>query len=112
MSPRDWKLRIRDIIEAIQVILGYTRGYRFEDLAADMRTMDAVIWRFVIIGEAATHVPEEICRKHPEIPWRKMRGMRNYIIHVYHRTSSETIWETITDDLPPLIPRLEELLKE
>ena len=111
MSPRHWKFRIADMIGAIEAVLEYTDGYGYGDFAEDRKTVDAVVRNFIIIGEAAVHVPEEICNAHPEIPWKDMRDMRNYMVHVYLGTSIETIWETITYDLPPLLPQLKTFLE-
>ena len=112
MSPREWKLRIADMITAIQKVLDYIEGLDLEDFATDDKTMDAVIRNLGIIGEAAVHVPWPMREAHPEIPWRQMTEMRNFVIHVYFGISTKTLWETITGDLPPLIPLLEEVLRE
>ncbi len=84
----------------------------FDDFARDGRTVDAVVRRFTIIGEAANHVPEEICDRYPGIPWADMRAMRNFVVHEYFGVSEETLWETITHDLPGIIQPLQELLKK
>jgi uncharacterized protein with HEPN domain len=65
MPSRKWKLRIQDILELIDAVQSYVAGMTFEDLIHDRRTVDAVVRRFTIIGEAANHVPEEICRHNP-----------------------------------------------
>jgi uncharacterized protein with HEPN domain len=57
--PRNWKMRIEDILEAIDEIASFTHGMTFETFAADRRTVRAVLYDFVIIGEAARHIPSE-----------------------------------------------------
>ncbi len=59
MPPRDWKMRIKDILDAISTVQGYTKGMKYEAFVAHRKTVDAVIRNFIVIGEAATHVPEE-----------------------------------------------------
>jgi uncharacterized protein with HEPN domain len=65
---------------------------------------------FIIIGEAANQIPEEIEETYSSIPWRLMRAMRNRIVHVYFRVDEKLMWDTIQNDLPPLVPELEKLL--
>ena len=112
MSPRGWEFRIQDIIGAINRILKLTQGKRFEDFADEETIVEAVLWNFMIMGEAAANLPAEIYQKHPDIPWRDMRDQRNFVAHEYYEISLRILWKTITDDLPPLIPQLENLLKE
>jgi uncharacterized protein with HEPN domain len=49
----------------------------------DDKTSSAVVRRLEIIGEAAKHIPEQLPKKHPEVPWREMAGMRDRLIHFY-----------------------------
>jgi uncharacterized protein with HEPN domain len=65
---------------------------------------------FIIIGEAANQIPEEVEEKYITIPWTLMRAMRNCIAHVYFKVDGKLMWDTIQNDLPPLIPELEKLL--
>lgn len=111
MSPRDWRVRIEDILDAIAKIQSYSAGMTPESFAADSKTMDAVIRNFIMIGEAARSVPEEVVNAHPGIPWRLMGDMRNFAVHEYWGVKPQTIWKTIENDLPPLVPVLQELVK-
>ena len=77
MSPRDWKDRIKDILDAITEIQKFTRGMDFETFREDDRTIRAVEMNFIIIGEAASLIPDEITDRHNVIPWHLMRAMRN-----------------------------------
>lgn len=70
MPPRIWTIRISDIMESIDKILKYTAGMKYEDFSEDSKTIDAVIRNFIIIGEAANHLPENITEAYPEIPWQ------------------------------------------
>ena len=74
--------------------------------------MDAVVRNLIVIGEAAVHVPEDICRKHPDVPWYEMRGMRNFVVHKYFRASDAVIWDTVHVDLPPLPALIKKILEE
>jgi len=74
--------------------------------------VDAVVRNIEIIGEAAGYVPEGIQSRHPEIPWARRRGMRNVLIHRYHDVSLPILWQTITLNLPPLVPLLRAIIEE
>jgi len=109
---RDWKFLILDILGAIDAIQKYTRGMELKTFTEDRRTVDAVVRNLITVGEAAVHVPEDICVKHPEVPWYDMRGMRNLVVHEYFRADDTVIWDTIQVDLSPLPILLERLLSE
>jgi len=112
MSRRVWKHRISDIIDSIQKIQNYVKKMGFDDFQKDAKTIDAVIRNFIIIGEAARHVPDYVSTKYPNIPWRVMGDMRNFAVHEYWGVEMRTIWKTIQDDLPPLIPDLKRVIDE
>lgn len=110
MSPRNWKDRVRDILDAIAEIQKFTQGMDFESFKDDDKSVRAVEMNFIIIGEAANQIPEEIEERYTTIPWSLMRAMRNRIVHVYFRIDEKLMWDTIQNDLPPLVPELEKLL--
>jgi uncharacterized protein with HEPN domain len=110
VSPRDWRDRIRDILDAIAEIQKFTQGMDFEIFKEDDKSIRAVEMNFIIIGEAASQIPEEIEEKYPKIPWSLMRAMRNRIVHVYFKVDEKLMWDTVQNDLPPLIAELEKLL--
>lgn len=112
MFSRLWKFRIRDILDAIARIQGYVGNLTVEELCADRKTLDAVERNFILIGEAAGQVPSQVRESFPEAPWRDMSDMRNYVVHQYCGVEPLRIWETIHQDLPPLIPMLEKVLEE
>jgi uncharacterized protein with HEPN domain len=105
-----WQHRVIDIIAAINKIQHYAEGMDFLTFQQDSKTSDAVIRNFIVIGEAARNMPAEITAQYPAIPWRLMGDMRNFAVHEYWGVELRTVWETIEQDLSPLIPLLEELL--
>ncbi len=111
MSPRDWRIRIHDILNAAGSIETYTEGLSFAEFAADQRTFDAVIRNLTVIGESANHVPEEVCLRYADIPWQEMKGIRNIVVHEYFVVSPQIIWDTISIDLPQIIPFLKKLIE-
>jgi uncharacterized protein with HEPN domain len=63
-------------------------------------------------AEAASHIPEDVQRAHPEVPWHLMRAMRNRLVHAYFSVDPQIVWDTIYQDLLPLVPLLEALVRE
>jgi uncharacterized protein with HEPN domain len=112
MPARSWESRLRDIIDAIRKIERYTRGMTTAAFAADDRTIDAVVRNLIVLGEASRHIPPAVEIQHPEVPWDKMRGIRNVVAHEYFGVDAEILWQTARNDLPPLAPLLECVLCE
>lgn len=70
----------------------------------------ATIREIAVLGEAARSVSEETRREHPGIPWSDLVGMRNVLVHQYSTIDVATVWETVHDDLPALIAKLEKIV--
>ncbi|MBI4388763.1 MAG: DUF86 domain-containing protein [Nitrospinae bacterium] len=100
MSERAAGLLIEDICEAIEKIGRYVAGMTRETFLSDEKTSDAVARNLEIIGEAANRLPENIKTKYPDIPWRKITGLRHRIVHEYFDVDLEIVWKIVRDDLP------------
>lgn len=110
MSPRNWKFRLEDIVESLELIAEYTSEMSQDLWRKDRKTIDAVIRNIEIIGEAASRVPEDIQELYPNIPWYQMKGMRNILIHEYFGVDFDVIWKTTKEDLPPLLEQIRKLI--
>ncbi len=97
------------MVEASERSLGYVRGLTFEQFAADLRTVDAVSYAIVVIGEAVKAIPETVILASPEIPWADIRGMRNKVAHEYFGVDVKVLWQTVREDLPSLLVTLRAL---
>jgi uncharacterized protein with HEPN domain len=111
VSPRDWKERIQDILDAIAEIETFTHGMDFNAFKTDTKTMRAVELNLIVIGEAANRIPEDVEGGHPQIPWSLMRAMRNRLVHVYFEVDEKLLWDTVKNDLPVLVIPLQSLLR-
>jgi len=100
MSKRDPLAALEDMREAIVTIEHYVQGYSFEEYMKDRKTQDAVVRNFEILGEAASFVPEKIRSTIPDIPWKRVIGLRNIVIHHYFGIDHATIWFIIKEQLP------------
>ena len=112
MSRENWKDRVEDMLEAISNLQEYVRGMTFQAFSADKKTVRAAAYEIGIIGEAARHVPPEARSRYPEIPWDKMQAVRNVVVHEYFRLDLGILWQTITENLPPLLPLLQKILEQ
>lgn len=108
---RDPTERLRDILEAIAAVDRYLdRGQvAFE---RDELLQGWFVRNLQIIGEAARALPEEIRALAPEVPWPKVIGMRNVLVHGYFDIDADIVWEAATRDLPALRPAIEGLLRK
>ena len=111
MPPRDWFLRLEDMLAAIQKIETYTDGLDFSQFESESIRVDAVVRNLTVIGEAANHVPEEIRAQLPRIPWAKATELRNFVVHEYFGITLEVIWLTTTARLPSLKKEIMDTLK-
>ena len=107
---RDPKERLRDVLEAISAIGRYADRDR-NTLERDELLQTWFLHHLQIIGEAARAIPEEIRALAPDIPWLKIIGMRNVLVHGYFEIDTDIVWEAVVRDVPALKPALEELLR-
>lgn len=99
-----------DILIAARRAMSYMEGITREKFQRNEMLQDAVTRPLEIIGEAAGRVSDDYKEAHPEIPWHKMIGMRNRLIHEYFRVNYGAVWDTVQEDLPGLIQLLESIV--
>jgi len=111
MRKRDYRDYLKDIIDSINDIESFTENMTFEDFAKDKKTINAVIRSIEVIGEAAKNIPKTIKDKYPSIPWKKMAGMRDKMIHEYFGVDIKILGKTIKKDIPPLKSLVQKVLE-
>lgn len=111
MSPRNWEKRIKDILQCARNIQAFTAEMTQNSFINDQKSIRAVAFEFVTMGEAARAIPVEVREAAPTIPWEKMQGIRNVLVHEYFRLDEEILWEASQRDIPELIEELERFLK-
>jgi uncharacterized protein with HEPN domain len=104
--------RLRDILHAAHLIATYVKDATKEGFADDFEKQDAVIRRIEVIGEATAHLTEQTRRELPQLPFRKMRGMRNIVAHDYANVNLRIVWEVATVHVPELASVLEKFFAE
>jgi len=100
------------ILESINLIEMYLQGVTEEHFYTSIEKQDLVLRRLEIIGEAAKNLPDKFRRKYPDIPWKRMAGMRDIIIHQYFSVNFNRVWDTVVNALPPLKKQIEQLIRE
>jgi uncharacterized protein with HEPN domain len=100
---------LNDIIIAITDIEEFTLGMSYEMFSGDKKTINAVIRSLEVLGEATKHIPLSFRRKYPDIPWNKMAGMRDVLIHDYMGVDLMTVWKVSQERLPELKSLFEKL---
>ena len=99
-----------DILTALSDVEEFTRGMYYETFSEDKKTINAVIRSLEVLGEATKRIPTSFRLKHPDIPWNKMAGMRDVLIHDYMGVDLKTVWKVAQERLPELKPLLGKLL--
>lgn len=102
-------VRLRHMLDAAREAISFSQGRTRSDLNSDRMLALALVKSIEIIGEAAARVTRTCQAAQPEIPWPNIIGMRNRLIHGYFDIDLDRVWDTVTDDLPPLIAALERI---
>jgi len=103
---------LKHILDAISRIEEYTEGVKYEKFIKNNLIQSATIREIEIIGEAVKRLSEDFKKKYSEIPWKKIAGMRDKLIHDYFGVDIDAVWKTIKRDIPKLKSDIENILKK
>jgi uncharacterized protein with HEPN domain len=109
---KDDLIRIHHMLDSAREALLFSKNKTRNNLNKDRILSLSLVKTIEIIGEAASKITKETKDNHPEIPWANIVGMRNKMIHAYYDIDLDRLWDTITDDLPPLVNALEIILTD
>jgi uncharacterized protein with HEPN domain len=112
MTRRDPRVPLRDMLDYSREALDFVRGRSRTEFEGDRLLSLAVTRLLAIVGEAAARTPEDVRAQLPAIPWARIIGMRNRLIHAYQAVDHEIVWDTLSNHLPPLIAELERAVAE
>ena len=112
MTRHDDRVRLRHMLDHAREAVAMITGKRRTDLQRQRMLELALVRLIEIIGEAAARVSTEGQAEYSFIPWKEVVGMRNRLVHGYDSIDLDVLWDTIEDDLPPLIDELERVLDE
>jgi uncharacterized protein with HEPN domain len=106
---REWRLYVADMRACCQRVLEYTAGLSREEFLSRRLAYDATLRNLELLGEAARNVPEEARAFAPGIPWRRIVGVRNVLIHGYLGIDDDIIWDIVRNEIEKLLAALEKL---
>jgi len=112
MTRHNPMVRVHHMLDHSREAVEMTRGRTRADLDRDRLLNLALVQLVEVIGEAASRLPEEFRSRHPQVPWRQTVGMRTRLIHGYDTVNFDILWSIIQEDLPPLIEKLEAIVRE
>ena len=107
---KDDEVRLRHMLEAAREAVSFAHGRTREDLDMDRQLVLSLVKDVEIVGEAATQITETAREQLPAIPWDKIIGMRNRLVHAYFSINLDILWQTVRGDLPRLIRLIEPLV--
>lgn len=103
---------LMDILDSIENIEDFVKGFDFEEFSRDTKTIYAVVRALEIIGEATKNLPDSLRLNHPEVPWKDMAGFRDKVVHGYFGVDLEVVWDTAVEDAPYLKSLIANILDE
>ena len=111
MSEREWHFYLKDMIRFAENVMTYTSGMDQGTFVSSALSYDATLRNLELVGEAATHIPDDVRKESPFISWRMIIATRNRLIHGYLGIDDDTLWSIITDEVPELLSGLEKLVE-
>ncbi len=108
--PRDYKVFLQDALDAIEDIVAFVGTMNLGEFQADKKTLHAVVRNLEVIGEAVKAVPHDVRERHPQVPWQRIAGLRDILIHHYFRIDVDIVWDVVQNKLPELRQQLQTIL--
>lgn len=110
MSRRDDEATVLDLLRAARLVIQFKGSLDQSAFLNDPKTQSAILHQLLIMGEASKRLSDLFRASHPGIPWKMIAGMRDKLIHDYDEADMEEVWNTVTVDVPRLVPSLESLV--
>ncbi len=110
MTERNIRVYLNDIKIYCEKILEFTGNITDEQFFIDEMRMLSVIRCLEMIGEASKHIPADLKKEYPEVSWKIIAGMRDYLIRDYMGVNSTMVWNTAKNDIPELYRHVQQIL--
>jgi uncharacterized protein with HEPN domain len=112
MSKHETLVRYQHMLDNARKARDLMRGKMRADLKDEGLETLALVRLLEVLGEAANRIPNDEQKRHSEIPWSEIIGLRNRLIHGYDSIDLDILWQIISEDLPPLIQALEKIVAD
>lgn len=109
---RNITVYIKDVLENIKHAETFTEDVTYEEFIKDKKTSYAVVRCIEIMGEAVKNIPDDVREKYPDIPWKKMAGIRDKISHFCFGIDMKKVWLAVKRDIPQIKPSIKKILKD
>ena len=109
---RDYSIYLQDILSNIEHAETFAANLSLDEFIQNYQVNYAVVRCLEIIGEACKQIPQTMRNKYPEIPWQRIIGVRNVIVHEYAAVDIEIIWGTVKNDLPVLKNQIQQIITD
>jgi len=100
------------ILNSLRKAADYINGVSYADTLKDEEKQDAIIRKIEVAREATKGLSAELRERYDRIPWRAIAGMRDKLIHHYFDVDLDVVWDTVTREIPELIPEIEAIVQE
>ena len=110
-SARNWSLFLQDMQLCCSKVLRYSQGPTRQQFIADEMLVDAVLRNLEVLGEAAKQIPPAVRERHPQLPWRRIAGLRDVLAHAYFGLEEDTIWQIVSESIPALADQLDQVVE-
>lgn len=111
MRNREWRLYVGDMIGFCEKVISRTTGMGKAEFIKDEVIYESTLWNVRLIGEAATHLPEDVRAANSQIDWRRIIGMRHQLTHGYLGLDDDVVWDVVKRDVPELLRELRLMLR-
>ena len=111
-AKKDPKIFLEHILESIEEIEKNIHGMSEVKFSESITIQDAVVRRLEIIGEAVRNTPDSYRKKHTKVPWKKIAGLRDILIHEYFGVDMKLVWEIANKDIPKLKKQIVNFLEK
>lgn len=110
-TARNWSLFLQDMQLCFSKVLRYSQGLTRQHFLADEMLVDAVLRNLEVLGEAAKQIPPGVRERHPQVPWRRIAGLRDVLAHAYFGLEEDTIWQIVSESIPALADQLVQVIE-